>query len=309
MTESYSISKIVAKNTKQKVDYDQEFIGQGLANIATSFFQGYPVCGSFSGTSVNWSSGARTGLSLVIFSFLALLAITVLTPLFYYLPKFMLAVIVILAVMKLFKPMQMLEIYRINKYDGIVAGVTFSVSILSKPDEGIIVGVLLALVFYVWNTMHTRVYLMNKDLETGYFLTHKDMKKSSCPQVVFVKPEGPFIYVNAERNRDEVLKIMEEHQEAKTLIMDMAAVYSVDASGAETLHDVYEEMEVKGVTIEMIHVDEDLLNALKELGLESKISMNVTKKEALSNAMKALDSDVCKECNNDVFEECKKEAV
>jgi SulP family sulfate permease len=305
MTESYSISKIVAKNTKQKVDYNQEFIGQGLANIATSVFQGYPVCGSFSGTSVNWSSGARTGLSLVIFSILSLLAITVLTPLFYYLPKFMLAVIVILAVMKLFKPKQMLEIYRINKYDGAVAFVTFGVSLIIKPDEGIIMGVVLALVLYVWNTMHTRVYLFTKDPKTGYFITHSGVEKSPCPQIVFLKPEGPFIYVNAEHMRDEVLQKMDNHPQARVLIMDMAAVYTMDASGADALKDIYDEMDLKGITLEMIHVESEILKAMEEIGIAHRVVVGLTKTEALSSALKVVEKGICRECKEDIFKECR----
>lgn len=309
MTESYSISKIVAKNTKQKVDYDQEFIGQGLANIATSFFHGYPVCGSFSGTSVNWSSGARTGLSLVIFSLLALLAITVLTPLFYYLPKFILAVVVILAVMKLFRPKQMLEIYRINKYDGAVAGVTFAASLIIKPDVGIIVGVLLALILYVWNTMHTKVHVMTMDKKTGHFMTDKETDSNFCPHVLFVKPEGPFIYVNAEHMQDEILDKVAMHREAKSLILDMGAVYTVDASGADVLKDLFDEMNIKDIKVFLTNVEEDVLRALEASGVKDKIEMVPTKKEALSKTLKDLNKSLCKECNNNVFEECKKEVI
>jgi len=309
MTESYSISKIVAKNTNQKVDFNQEFIGQGLANIATSLFQGYPVCGSFSGTSVNWSSGARTGLSLVFFSFLSLLAITLLTPIFYYLPKFMLAVIVILAVMKLFKPNQLIEIYRINKADGVVAGTTFAVSLITKPDEGIIVGVILALLLYVWNTMNTRVYIMTRDKETGYFVTHAGVKESPCPQILFVKPEGPLIYVNAEHMRDEILNIVEQHPEVRSLVLDMGAVYAMDASGADAIKDLFDEMEMKDIKVDLIHVEADVLKAMEEVSLKGRMEVYPTKKEALGKALQALERGICTQCNNKVFEECEKEVA
>ena len=46
--EAISISKAMATKTKQRLDADQELIGQGLSNIVSSFFQGYPVSGSFS---------------------------------------------------------------------------------------------------------------------------------------------------------------------------------------------------------------------------------------------------------------------
>ncbi len=304
MTESYSISKIVAYNTKQKVDFNQEFIGQGLANIFTSFFRGYPVCGSFSGTSVNWSSGARTGLSIIIFSISALLAITVLTPLFYYLPKFMLAVIVILAVMKLFKPKQLIEIYKINKYDGIVAFTTFAVSLITKPDDGIIVGVVLALALYVWKSMHTSVYVVYKDPETGYFVAKTGVKDTGCPQLLILKPEGPMIYVNAEHVRDVILEDIKDREDLKYLVLDMGAVYYMDTSGVDALRDLIEELESKNIKLSLIHVEDEVLKTLKVSSIAKSIEIHETKKEAISSAFKFMDESTCKGCGKDVFKEC-----
>lgn len=305
MTETYSISKIVAYNTKQRVDFNQEFVGQGMANIFTSFFMGYPVSGSFSGTSINWSSGARTGMSILIFSLLALLTITVLTPMFYYLPMFMLASIVILAVMRLFKPRQLLEIYRINRYDGVVATMTFAVSLAVKPDVGIIVGIVLALALHVWRTMHTRIYFVTKDREIGYFIAREELHGSSCKQLLILKPEGPFIYVNAEHMRDEILRIITGHEEAKCVILDMAAVYYVDISGIDALRDLVEELHRKNVKLMMVNVEESVLNAIAQGRLIENIEIHGTKKEAISSAFRYMDINICKGCDRDMFSECK----
>ncbi len=304
MTETYSISKIVAYNTKQRVDFGQEFIGQGLANIATAFFKGYPVCGSFSGTSVNWSSGARTGVSIIIFSILTLLAITVLTPLFTYLPKFMLAVIVIMAVMKLFKPQQLLHIYRINRYDGAVAFTTFAVSLLLKPDDGIAVGVVLALALYVWKTMNTRVHVVTKDRETGYFISSPDASPS-CTQILILKPEGPWIYVNAEHMRDEVLRMVERYEGVRVVVLDMAAVYYLDTSGVDALKDLSEELENRNIKLMLIHVEEDIVDAMEKEGVIERVEIHNTKKEAISSAFKYLDAERCGACEANVFRECR----
>jgi SulP family sulfate permease len=310
MTETYSISKIIIYHTKEKVDFEQEFRAQGLANILTSLFQGYPVCGSFSGTSVNWSSGARTGMSIIIFSFFVLLSITVLTPLFYYLPKFILAVIVILAVMKLFKPRQLLEIYRINRYDGLVAFTTFGVSIITKPDTGLIVGVVLALALHLWKTMHTKIYFTVRDKETGYFISIPEEPKSWCDQLFIIKPEGPFIFVNAEQIRDEILHLVEKCNRMKCLIIDMAAVYYMDTSGIEALRDLVDEMERRNIRLILIHVEEEIVNSLSKEGLIEHLEVHETKKEAISSAFNYyLDKSICRECSKNVFNECEKVRV
>ena len=64
--EAISVAKAMATQTKQRLDADQELIGQGLSNVVSSFFQGYPVSGSFSRSAVNISAGAVTGFSSVV---------------------------------------------------------------------------------------------------------------------------------------------------------------------------------------------------------------------------------------------------
>ena len=85
--ETYSVGKVISSQTKQKIDVDQEFIGQGLANIIGSFFQSYPVSGSFSRTALNYATGAKTGISGVISSLSVVLALLFLTPLSRISPK------------------------------------------------------------------------------------------------------------------------------------------------------------------------------------------------------------------------------
>jgi len=74
-TEAMAIARAIALKTKDHFNANQEFIGQGLANICGSFFSAYPASGSFNRTGVNLASGAKTPLSAIcaaIFLFLLL---------------------------------------------------------------------------------------------------------------------------------------------------------------------------------------------------------------------------------------------
>ena len=102
--ETYSVGKAISSETKQKLDVDQEFIGQGLANLIGSFFQSYPVSGSFSRTAINFASGAKTGGASAISSLTVIVSLLFLTPIFTYIPKAALAALVISAVLILFHP-------------------------------------------------------------------------------------------------------------------------------------------------------------------------------------------------------------
>ncbi len=305
MSETYSISKIIAYYTKQRVNFNQEFIGQGLANIFTSFFKGYPVCGSFSGTSVNWGSGAKTGFSIIFFSIFTLLTITILTPLFYYVPRFILAIIVILAVIKLLKPKQLLELYKINKYDGIVAMVTFIISLTVSLDYGIFAGIILSLALYVWRTMHIKLYLILKDKSTGLFIpVSVESPPSNCHQILMIKPEGPLIYMNAEDFRDKLFEVVNKCKNLRKIIIDMNAVYHIDAAGVDILKEILEELHVRGIDLILIHLDPEVKKVIKKSGIEKEIKIFERKSEAIRYAIKDVNQNICKKCKNKLFNEC-----
>ncbi len=147
--ETYSVGREVSSQTHQKLNVNQEFIGQGLANLIGSFFQCYPVSGSFSRTAINFSTGAKTGISSVISSLSVILALLFLTPLLKYIPKAALAALVISAVMTLFHPGQVLKLWKMNRRDGIVAITVFILSLLTKPDYALLIGVLMSLMFFL----------------------------------------------------------------------------------------------------------------------------------------------------------------
>ncbi|HSO99979.1 MAG TPA: SulP family inorganic anion transporter, partial [Thioalkalivibrio sp.] len=84
--EATSISRALAAQTREKIDGNQELIGQGLANIVGSFFQSYTVSGSFSRSAVAFRSGAQSGLFAIFSALTVMVAMLFLTPYLYHLP-------------------------------------------------------------------------------------------------------------------------------------------------------------------------------------------------------------------------------
>lgn len=112
------ITKIISKflETSQStangkpVDATQELYAIGIANVASSFFQSFPITGSLSRSAVINSSGVRTPLSGLYTGLLVIAALLFFTPYFYYIPKSSLAGVIIAAVVfmvevKVVKPM------------------------------------------------------------------------------------------------------------------------------------------------------------------------------------------------------------
>ncbi|MBE8189336.1 MAG: hypothetical protein HAW58_00345 [Candidatus Thioglobus sp.] len=123
--EAISIAKAMAAQTKQRLSVDQELIGQGLANIASSFFQGYAVSGSFSRSAVNISAGAVTGFSSVVTAVIVGITLLWLTPLLFHLPQATLAAVIIMAVINLIKFAPIIHAWKVERHDGVVAVLTF----------------------------------------------------------------------------------------------------------------------------------------------------------------------------------------
>ncbi|MCG2722379.1 MAG: hypothetical protein L6290_10245, partial [Thermodesulfovibrionales bacterium] len=99
--EAISIAKALAGKTGQRLDPNQELIGQGLSNILGSVGKSYPVSGSFSRSAVNFQAGGLTGLSSVFTSLTVVIVLLFFTPLLYHLPQSVLAAVIMMAVIGL----------------------------------------------------------------------------------------------------------------------------------------------------------------------------------------------------------------
>ncbi|MBT6922694.1 MAG: sulfate permease, partial [Candidatus Ruthia sp.] len=156
--EAISIAKAMAAQTKQRLDADQELMGQGLANVVSSFFQGYAVSGSFSRSAVNISAGAVTGFSSVVTAVIVGITLLWLTPLLYHLPQATLAAVIIMAVINLIKFAPIVHAWKVEKHDAIVAVASFVLTLLFAPhlENGIVIGVILSLVLFLYRTMEPR---------------------------------------------------------------------------------------------------------------------------------------------------------
>ncbi|MFD1362407.1 SulP family inorganic anion transporter [Lentibacillus salinarum] len=142
--ESFSIAKTLADKEKGAIYPNQEFVSLGFANMTSSFVGSIPVAGSISRTAVNYESGARTNLSLFTTAVLMVVAILYMTPSFYYLPKTVLAAIIIYAVMKLINVRQLKGYIRHSLWDAVIFLTTFLATLMVNMFIGLVIGMILS---------------------------------------------------------------------------------------------------------------------------------------------------------------------
>jgi SulP family sulfate permease len=138
--EAISIAKAMAAKTKQRLDPNQELIGQGLANLVSSLSHAFPVSGSFSRSALNLNAGAVTGMSSVFSGLIMLVTLLFLTPLLYYLPQSVLAAVIMMAVGGLINFEAIKHAWQAHRHDGIAALTTFLATLGFAPhlDNGIL---------------------------------------------------------------------------------------------------------------------------------------------------------------------------
>ena len=274
--ESISMAKALAAQTKQRLDPNQELIGQGLANIGGAFFQAYPACGSFTGSAINLQAGAKTGFAMVFNGLFVAVTLLFLTEFLYHLPKATLAVIILLAVTSLITPKALKHTWQASKFDGIVAGVTFAITLIAAPhlDKGILIGAGLAIILYLYRTMKPRVAQLGR-FKDG---TLRDIKVNpdlpTSPHIIAMRFDGSLYFANISYFEDTVLELIAAKPDAKYLLVVGDAINQLDASGEEVVHHLVERLREGGMEVVFSGLKKQILDVMRSTGLFELIGQN-----------------------------------
>ena len=274
--ESISMAKALAARTKQRLDPNQELIGQGLANIGGSFFQSYPACGSFTGSAINLQAGAQTGLAMVFNGLFVAATLLFLTDYLYFLPKATLAVIILLAVTSLVTPKALKHTWQASKLDGIVALTTFVITLVAAPhlDKGIMIGAGLAILLFLYRTMKPRVAQLGRYPDG----TLRDIKVNptlpTSPHIIAMRYDGSLYFANVAYFEDTVLDLVAKKPDAKYLLVVGDAINQLDASGEEVVHHLVERLRENGLNIVFSGLKKQVLDVMRSTGLFAVIGQD-----------------------------------
>ena len=144
--ESIAVAKAMqARHRDYRLDYDQELVALGVANLAACIVRGFPVTGGFSRTAVDNQAGAKTGLASLLSAAVIVLTLLFLTPLFYFLPKAVLAAVIMVAVFGLIDLGEPLRLWCTERVDFFMLAATFVATLVLGIEHGILAGMLLSL--------------------------------------------------------------------------------------------------------------------------------------------------------------------
>ncbi len=273
--EAYAISKSVAAKTKQRIDVNRELIGQGLGNLVSSMFRGYPVAGSFSRTAVNLSAGAVTEISSVFVSLFVLTTILFFTPTLYYLPRAILSAIVIAALVDLIEFSKFRETFRLSGTDGIVISTTFLFAFISQPDYAIFIGILVSLILFLRKTIAADVVpLVFFFDEERFRKLAPDNKIQDFDNILILRIDMSVFFANAHNIAEQISEFVKEKgPELDSLVFNFSGVNYVDVSACDVFSELFDELKEKGIDIYTMYRKKQVRDIMQKSGVEDKLTM------------------------------------
>ncbi len=306
LVEAVSIARAIADQTRQRLNINQEFIGQGLANISAAFFSGYPGSGSFTRSAVNFKAGAKTPASGIV-SALAVAAVLLLAaPLAAVLPFSSLAGVLMVVSYDMVRKEDIVRTVRSTRADAAVLVVTFLATLLLSIEFAIYVGVMLSIGLHLASTSHPRIYSVLPDFETGKMAG--SAYDEICRQMDVVQVEGSIFFGSAAFVLDDLQRRLRNHPHMPNLLIRMHKVNTMDASGIHLLEIVLEELNRRGGGLYMAGVNHRVFEVIKNSGLLKEMGHSHIRTNTGAAIRRAMQESfcpvICAACPLTVFREC-----
>ncbi len=239
------------KHRNYVVNANKELIALGFAKFIGTFFQGNLASGSYSRSAINEDAGAKTQVSAILTALIILISLLFLTPLLYYLPKAVLASIILVSVFSLIKIKEAKRYFKIRFDDFSIMLVTFVVTLVHTIEVGILVGVLLSFVFLQYRSSKPHIAELVKIPETNYYRNLNRFPNGiSHPDYMIVRFDDQLYFGNSDYFKESIYKLLEKRSALpKYVIIHATNIHAIDSSGLHTLEDLYRELTEKNVEV------------------------------------------------------------
>jgi len=310
LTEAVSIGRSLAARGGYRIDGNQEFIGQGVSNIAGSFFSGYVATGSFNRSGLNFEAGARTPLAAIFAGALLMVIVVLVAPLAAYLPKAAMAGVLFMVAWGLIDFSQMRHILHASKREIAVLAVTLLSALFLELEFAIFAGVLLSLVLYLERTSKPTILDRVPDprLPGRPLVTDPDLP--ACPQFRIVRINGSIFFGSVSHVQDTFDRFRAEDPERKHLAVTARGINFVDLQGGEALVEEAKRRQADGGAMYLMNVKRGLWDDMERCGCLDQIGARRVfqgKTAGIRAVYQKLDKTRCAACDKRIFLECQEE--
>jgi len=308
LTEAVSIARSIAVKTGQHINGNQEFIGQGLSNVAGSFFSGYVATGSFNRSGLNYEAGAKTPLAAIAAGLFLVVIVLLVAPYASYLPNAAMAAILFLVAWGIVDVHHIKKILKTSPSESSILITTFLATLFLELDFAIFLGVMLSLVLYLNRTSKPKVLSRVPDARLPNRKFNTDSSLPECPQLKIVRIDGSLFFGAVNHVQETLRHFEEQNPSQKHLLLVASGINFVDVAGAEFFEAEAKHRQKQGGDLHIYGAKQAVCKQLKNGGYLDVIGReNIfsSKKESLAIIYRnKLDKNICATCDKRVFQEC-----
>lgn len=272
--EAISIAKSVeVKHNDYKVKPNKELIALGFGNIIGSFFQTYPATAGFARTAVNDQSGAKTPLASLIAALVVAISLLFLTPAFYYLPKAILAAIIIVAAIGLLDFSMPKKLVYYNFRDLIILNVTLLVTVFIGIKEGVLIGVILSVVMLIYKSTKPHIAILGNVPNTHFYRNiNRFNNLITNESILIIRFDAQLHFANTTFFKDQLVNLSSAKGEnLKLVIIDGESLNALDSSAIYALDEIHDYFKGMNVVLTFSGLKGQVRDAMAKSGLMKKI--------------------------------------
>ncbi len=307
LVEAVSISRTIARSTGQRLDVNQEFVGQGLANIAAGLFSGYTCSGSFTRSAVNHQAGAKTGLSGVFAGLFVLLGTLAAAPWLADLPRAGLAGVLMLVAWGMIDREGIRRVFHASRPESAVMVLTFLATLLIPLELAVLSGVLFSLAMYLYSASVPRVVPVVPD-PTFRHLVEQSPGGPQCCQLAVMNIRGALFFGATDHVERELLTLLEGEHPRRWLVLRMHGVDQCDFTGVEMLESLVTTFRERGGDVFLVQIRPPVEELLERSGFFGLLGRDhvLDPESAIDSLFESVvDPAVCwYSCSSRVFAEC-----
>ncbi|CAL0308767.1 unnamed protein product [Lupinus luteus] len=277
LTEGIAVGRTFAALKNYQVDGNKEMMAIGLMNIAGSCSSCYVTSGSFSRSAVNYNAGAQTTVSNIIMASAVLVTLLFLMPLFYYTPNFVLASIIITAVIGLIDYQAAYKLWKVDKLDCLACLCSFFGVLFISVPLGLGIAVAISVIKILLHVSRPNTQVLGNIPGTLIFRNVNQYREAlRIPSFLILAVESPIYFANSTYLQERILRWVREEEERieankentlKCIILDMTAVTAIDTNGMDTVSELRKMLEKRSLQFVLANPVGNVMEKLHEANI------------------------------------------
>lgn len=267
LIQSASIARSIAAQSGQRIDFNREFVAQGLANSIGSFFQCFPSAGSFNRSALCYHAGGRTRIAPLLSGIITGVFLVWLGPVTNYVPKAAFAGLLLATAWYMIDRPRFMAIWRTGKNSKLVLAGTLAATLILSLENAVFIGVFLSVATLLHTTGKPDLTQLMQRADGGF--EEVPFKKAGKMAVVLINLEGDFYFAAVDDLDYELMQCITD--ETRVVVLRMKRLRAVGSSAMTMLDHFHELLGKKSITLMVCGIEDELRRILTASGLRDKL--------------------------------------